>query len=115
MGRHHRGATRQDRGTAVTAQRADRKARMAAAATRRTEPDAAPAGQTAVRSRPVKLSVNLTPEMHRALGAWTAAAAADLDVPRVTATDAIRAMLRAMTADSGISACVIDLLRGPGQ
>ena len=37
-----------------------RKAQMAAAAARRTEPDARQAGQTAVRSKPVRVTLGIT-------------------------------------------------------
>jgi hypothetical protein len=95
----------------MATQRADRKARMTAAATRRTEPDAKPAGQTAVRSKPVRITVDLTPEQHRALAQWLASAAVDVDVPRLTAADAIRSMIRATTTDTIVAGVVLDLIR----
>ena len=67
---------------------------MAAAATRRTEPDARPAGRTAIRSKPVRITLDLSPELYRQLTAWTDSAAVSLDVPRVSLADAVRAMIR---------------------
>jgi hypothetical protein len=62
----------------MTTQREQRKAQMAAAATRRTEPDARPPGRTAIRSKPVRIT---------------------LDVPRVALADAVRAMIRVTIED----------------
>ncbi len=75
-----------------------RKAQMAAAAARRTEPDARPAGRTAIRSKPVRITLDLTPELYRQLTAWADSAAATLGVPRVSLADAMRAMIQ-VTAD----------------
>lgn len=85
-----------------------RKARMARAASRRIEPDAAPAGRTAIRSKPVRITLDLDPEVYRALQEWTAKAARDLDVPKVTNAQALRAMISATAKDD---ADVLDVLR----
>ena len=87
------------------------RARLMAAATRRTEPDAAPAGRTAVRSKPVRITIDLAPEQYRALTAWTSHAAGELEIPRLTLADAVRAMAKVVTADDGVSAEVIDVIR----
>jgi hypothetical protein len=71
-----------------------RKAQMAAAATRRTEPDARPAGKTAIRSKPVRITLDLSPELYRQLTGWAHSAAIELDVPRVALADMVRAMIR---------------------
>jgi hypothetical protein len=75
-----------------------RKAQMAAAAARRAEPDARPAGRTAIRSKPVRITLDLNPELYRQLTAWADSAAVALGVPRVSLADAMRAMIR-VTAD----------------
>jgi hypothetical protein len=75
-----------------------RKAQMAAAAARRAEPDARPAGRTAIRSKPVRVTLDLSPELYRQLTAWADSAAVELGVPRVSLADAMRAMIR-VTAD----------------
>jgi hypothetical protein len=67
---------------------------MAAAAARRAEPDASPAGRTAIRSKPVRITVDLSPELYRQLTRWADTAAIELDVPRVALVDAVRAMIR---------------------
>ena len=78
----------------MTTQREQRKAQMAAAAARRAEPGARPAGRTAIRSKPVRITLDLSPELYRQLTAWADAAAITLDVPRVSLADAVRAMIR---------------------
>jgi hypothetical protein len=70
------------------------KAQMAAAAARRAEPDASPAGRTAIRSKPVRITLDLSPELYRQLTRWADTAAIELNVPRVALVDAVRAMIR---------------------
>jgi len=84
----------------VTTQREQRKAQMAAAAARRSEPAARPAGQTAIRSKPVRITLDLSPELYRELTRWADSAAVTLDVPRVALADAMRAMIR-VAAENG--------------
>jgi len=74
-----------------------RKAQYAAAAARRAEPDAPPAGRTAIRSKPIRITLDLSPELYRELIVWTDAAAIELGVPRVSLADAVRAMIRVTT------------------
>jgi hypothetical protein len=78
----------------MTKARDQRKAQMAAAAARRAEPDARPAGRTAIRSKPVRITLDLSPELYRQLTRWADEAAVELDVPRVALADAVRAMIR---------------------
>jgi hypothetical protein len=87
-------------GPAVTTQRDQRKAQMAAAAARRSEPAARPAGRTAIRSKPVRVTLDLSPELYRELTRWADSAAVALDVPRVALADAMRAMIR-VAAENG--------------
>ena len=70
---------------------------MAAAAGRRAEPGARPAGRTAIRTKPVRITLDLSPELYRQLTQWTDSAAVELDVPRVALADAMRAMIRVTT------------------
>jgi len=70
---------------------------MAAAAARRTEPGAAPAGRTAIRSKPVRITLDLSPELYRQLTMWADSAAIAIGVPRVSLADAVRAMIRVTT------------------
>jgi hypothetical protein len=81
-------------GADVTTQREQRRAQMAAAAARRSEPDARPPGRTAIRSKPVRVTLDLSPELYRQLTQWADSAAITLDVPRVALADAMRAMIR---------------------
>jgi hypothetical protein len=86
-------------GADMTTQREQRKAQMAAAAARRAAPGARPAGQTAVRSKPVRITLDLSPELYRQLTGWADSAAITLGVPRVSLADAIRAMIRVSAED----------------
>jgi hypothetical protein len=99
-------------GAVMTTQREQRKAKMAAAATRRTEPDARPAGRTAIRSKPVRVTLDLSPELYRQLTQWAASAAIALDVPRIALADAVRAMIRVAAENPGE---VLDRLRRDRQ
>ena len=81
----------------MTTQRELRKAQMAAAAGRRAEPEARPAGRTAIRSKPVRITLDLSPELYRQLTQWTDSAAVAIGVPRVSLADAVRAMIRVTT------------------
>lgn len=92
----------------MSSQREQRKAQMAAAAAARTEPGARPAVQTAIRSKKVRITLDLTPELYRELTMWAESAAITLDVPRVSLADAVRAMIRIAADDPGP---VLDQLR----
>jgi hypothetical protein len=83
----------------MATERERRKAQMTAAALSRTEPGARAAGRTAIRSKPVRITLDLSPELYRQLTEWTQSAAIELDVPRVALADAVRAMIK-VTADS---------------
>src|SRR6266513_6536929 len=85
----------------MSTQREQRKAQMTAAAARRTEPDARPPGRTAIRSKPVRITLDLNPELYRQLTEWADAAAIALNVPRVALADAMRAMIRVTTENPG--------------
>ena len=81
---------------------------MAAAASRRAESGARPAGRTAIRTKPVRITLDLSPELYRQLTQWTDSAAVELDVPRVALADAMRAMIRVAAENP---AEVLDRLR----
>jgi hypothetical protein len=83
--------------TTPRSQREQRKAQMAAAAARRSQPDHRPAGRTAIRSKPVRITLDLSPELYREFTHWVDSAAVTLDVPRVALADAMRAMIRVTT------------------
>jgi len=98
----------------MTAQRTDRKNRMTAAAAVRTAPDAPPAGSTAIRTKPYRVTLDLAPADYAALNRWllTAAAEADPEDPRrVSLASALRAMIKVTTADKSIALVVVDQLR----
>jgi hypothetical protein len=81
----------------MTAEQERRKAQMTAAALSRTEPGVRPPGRTAIRSKPVRITLDLSPELYRQLTRWAHSAAIELDVPRVALADAVRAMIKVTT------------------
>jgi hypothetical protein len=81
----------------MTTEQQRRKTQMAAAAARRAEPEARPPGRTAIRSKPVRITLDLSPELYRQLTRWADSAAIALDVPRIPLADAMRAMIRVTT------------------
>jgi hypothetical protein len=81
----------------MTAEQDRRKAQMVAAATSRAEPHGRPAGRTAIRSKPVRITLDLSPELYRQLTQWADSAAVALDVPRIALAEAVRAMIRVTT------------------
>lgn len=93
--------------------RTDRKNRMTAAAAARTAPEARPTGQTAIRTKPVRITIDLDPAAYTALNKWVADAAAEVnpDLPRLSQSAAVRAMIQAVVLDKSIGLVVIDLLR----
>ncbi|WP_433501826.1 hypothetical protein ACQP1K_29450 (plasmid) [Sphaerimonospora sp. CA-214678] len=80
------------------------------AARRRIEPDAAPAGETALRSKPVRITVDLAPELYRRLTRWTTEVAEEIDAAKVTTADIVRAYIRACD-DPEVRARVVAELR----
>lgn len=70
--------------------------RLARAATRRTEAAAEPPGSSAIRSKPVRVTVDLTPAQYRRLNAWIAETAAELDAVKLPLADVVRAMIASL-------------------
>jgi hypothetical protein len=87
----------------MSTKRGDLQSRMSVAATRRAEPDAPPAGKTAIRTKPARVTLNLPPELYRQLQRWTDSAAETIDVPRVGVQEAMRAMIRVITSGEAAS------------
>jgi hypothetical protein len=87
---------------------------MGIAAAARTAPQAQPAGQTAIRTKPVRITIDLDPADYEALNRWIGTATARVNSApgkRVTLSKAVRAMINATVLDESIALVVIDLLR----
>ena len=76
------------------------------------------------RTKPVRITVDLTPTDYQILNRWLARASVELDQPvsKMTLARAIRAMIQAAAADHVVNDVVLDLLRrdavlkiGPGS
>ncbi|WP_433542113.1 hypothetical protein ACQP10_38510 (plasmid) [Streptosporangium sandarakinum] len=79
----------------MTNEREARREARKRAAHRRVEPDAAPAGETAIRSKPVRITADLAPELYRRLDKLTSRAAEEIDAAKVPAVALVRAWIRA--------------------
>ncbi|GAA5170841.1 hypothetical protein GCM10023321_68560 [Pseudonocardia eucalypti] len=85
--------------------RADLAARAAAVAggTAPADPEAA---ARAPRTRPVRVTVELSPMEHKALRQWCAQTSADLDLPLVAGAEVFRALLSLMRTDPAVAEAV---------
>jgi hypothetical protein len=65
------------------------------------------------RVKPVRITVDLTPDDYQVLNRWLARASVELDQPVSTMTLArgIRALIRAAAADHVVNDVVLDLMR----
>lgn len=94
----------------MSTDRERRKERMKAATTRRTAEEAPAAGRTALRAKPVRITVDLTPELYRKLTRWSNEAAVELDVSKLPLADVVRAFIRLLD-NPDIQDDVRDVLR----
>jgi hypothetical protein len=95
----------------MSSEREARREARRRAAHRRVEPDAAPAGETALRSKPVRITVDLTPELYRRLTHWTTTAAEDIDAIKLPLAAVIRALIHTADTDPAVRDRVVDHLR----
>jgi hypothetical protein len=96
--------------------RQGQRSNMATAAAARTAPEARPAGRTAIRTKPVRITIDLDPAAYTALNRWIESAAIAVDpdaVPfrRLSQSAAVRAMIAATVKDEVVTSVVVDLLR----
>jgi hypothetical protein len=85
--------------------RQDRAARMMAAAALTTSPDAPDPAQAAMRTKPFRITVDLDPAAYTALHKWLGDAAG-IGEPRITLSDAVRALLDELADSPGLAARV---------
>jgi hypothetical protein len=90
--------------------RADQQNRMTAAAARRAAPDAAPAGRTAIRTKPVRVSLDLDPDLYRQLLQWTVTHGGETGTPRLSLADTLRALVRSLD-DAVVTSIALEHLR----
>jgi hypothetical protein len=72
-----------------------------------------PKSRREARVKPVRITVDLTPDDYQVLNRWLAAAAVELDQPlsSMTLARGIRAMIRAAADDDVVNDVVLGLLR----
>jgi hypothetical protein len=93
-------------------EREERMARAAAGKGRdRSGPGPAVRGETAQRTKPIRLSVDLDPPLHYRLDSWTLNAREELGVPRVPAAAVVRVLLDRLTNIQGDDRELRDRLR----
>lgn len=90
-------------GRSATGRRAELAARAAAVAAPAAEPDPATEGPRVPRTRPVRVTVELSPMEHKLLRRWCADTSADLDLPVVAGAEVFRALLSLMLDDPEVA------------
>lgn len=65
----------------------------------------------AVRTKPVRITLDLDPALYKELTGWANEAAAKAELPRLSLARSLRAMIRVTLADHGIAAVVVDQAR----
>lgn len=67
--------------------------------------------RTAARTKPVRTTVDLSPELHRKLKTWTASAAERMDVVEVPLAEVFRVLIKRLVEDSDLADQVVTDLR----
>jgi hypothetical protein len=85
---------------------------MLRAAEGRRSSDGAPrVRRTAARTKPVRTTVDMSPELHRKLKTWTARAAERLDVVEVPLADVFRVLIKRLVEERELEDQVVADLR----
>jgi hypothetical protein len=84
---------------------------MARAAAGRQDDAPKPKRSATVRTKPVRTTVDMAPELHRRLKRWLADAADEIEVTDVPLADVVRVLVRRLVEDDALAAVVIEDLR----
>jgi len=95
----------------MTGQSSDQLKRMAAAAGARTEPGARPAGRTAVRTAPIRITVDLSPPDYQRLSDLAADIGRQAGIPRLALAKFIRALIETAGSDPAVTEAVSRTIR----
>lgn len=78
----------------------------------RARPEAPkPGSATARRTRPVRITTDLEPPLHRRFKAWIDDAQEELDVASLPGAEVVRSLLHQLLSDRELSARILDDLR----
>jgi hypothetical protein len=88
-------------------------ARMTGGAVKRTTTEPRDRGKAAIRTKPVRVTLDLDPQTYAAFNRWlgTAAVTLDPEFPRLSLAGALRAMIHATIDDTGVADTVLGTLR----
>jgi hypothetical protein len=86
---------------------------MTGGAAKRTSTE--PRGKAAIRTKPIRVTLDLDQVMYADLTRWVNLAANQAGLPRLSLAKALRAMISATLLDKGIAAVVTDLVRRDGE
>lgn len=84
---------------------------MMRAAAGRQDDEPAPRRRATIRTRPVRTTVDMSPELHRRLKRWLADASDELEVTDVPLAMVVRVLVRRLVEDDDLAAAVLEDMR----
>jgi len=95
----------------TAAEREERMERALAGRNRGVDGAPPPRRPTVVRTKPVRMTVDMPPPLHRRLKTWSAWAANELDAADVPAAEVMRVLVELLTANPAESELTMPLVR----
>jgi len=85
--------------------------RMTVAGASRMNNDATAPGTSAVRTKPIRVTVDLDPALYRRVKGWAESIAVDLDVPSMPLGKLFRALAEGLADDPAVAIAVTRILQ----